>query len=185
MSIIEPPYDADIFDFSAPGGEAYVRGQIIEAGVREGYSIGSVRNALAGYGVGFTSGQVSSIYNALSENIAAGQTATALNIDASTGEILGGTPPENWTGQYVHQVTATFRSVSMAGDYELRTRTLGIVSDNPLTSLQAQDQAMSIIESPIDEEDEDKYGSAGDLLSMSLSGTWYRTMPSILSSRNI
>lgn len=185
MSIIEPPYDQDLFDTSSEGAMAYTRGAIIGAGVREGYSIGSVRQALSGYGVSFTGSQVSNAYNALAEIIAQGQSASALSVDTSTGEILSGTPPDNWTGQYVHQVTATFRAQATTGEYELRTRTLGVKSDTPLTPAQAADAAMNVIEMPVDEEDEDTYGSVGNLLALNLTGAWYDTRPGILSSRNL
>jgi hypothetical protein len=184
LSIIEPPYD-DSFDLSTEGGMAYARGAIIQAGVREGYSIGSVTQALQGYGVSFSRGQISQQYHAYEDIVAAGQSAAQLSVDASTGEVLGGNPPEDWTGQYVHQVTATFRARTSSGEYELRTRTMGIKGSTILTPDEASQAALGIIETPIDEEDEDTYGSAGDLLSLSLTGAWYDTRPGILSSRSL
>jgi hypothetical protein len=183
LSIIEPPYD-DVFDLSTQGGVAYARGAIIQAGVREGYSIGSVTQALQGYGVSFTGSQVSQTYHAYEEVLAQGQSAAQLSVDASTGEVLGGNPPDNWTGQYVHQVTATFRARTSSGQYELRTRTLGIKSSELLSPEDAVNAAQSVIETPIDEDDEDTYGGVGDLLSSNLSGVWYATSPGILSGRS-
>jgi hypothetical protein len=162
---------------------AYARGAIIMAGAREGYSIGSVTQALSGYGVSFTRGQVSQQYHAYEEIIAQGQSAAQLSVDADTGEILGGNPPDNWTGQYVHQVTATFRARTSSGEYELRTRTLGIKGSSILTPEEASAAVMTIIETPIDEEDEDTYGSAGDLLTTSLTGAWFDTSPGVFSGR--
>lgn len=182
MSIIEGPFDPDLFDTSTEGGTAYARGAIIQAGVNEGYSIGSVRSALSGYGVSFSSGQVSSIYNNLAGIREAGQTASALPVDVSTGEIFAGEPPDDWTGSYVHQVTATFRSQLESGGYELRTRTIGIKSSELLTPFEASQAAMSLIDQPIDEEDQDTYGGIGNLLTTSLTGAWYDTRPGVLAA---
>jgi hypothetical protein len=183
VSIIEPPYDDELFDLSTDGGTAYARGAIIEAGVREGYSIGSVRQALAGYGVGFSSSQVSETYNALSGIISAGQTAAALPVDVTTGEIFAGPPPENWTGQYVYQVTATFRAQTESGGYELRTRTMGVKSTEVLSANDAVNAAMSLVNAPVEEEDEDTYGGMGNLLTMSMTGAWPDTRPGVLAAR--
>ena len=184
MSIIEGPYD-DTFDLSTQGGMAYARGAIIQAGVREGYSIGSVTQALQGYGVSFSGDQISAQYHQYEEILAQGQSAAQLSVDADTGEILGGNPPDDWTGQYVHQVTATFRARTSSGEYELRTRTLGIKGSTLLTPQEATDAASIIIGSPVDEEDEDTYGSTGDLLTTQLTGAWFDTRPGVLSGRTI
>jgi hypothetical protein len=184
LSIIEPPYD-DVFDLSTQGGVAYARGAIIQAGVREGYSIGSVTQALQGYGVSFTRGQVSQSYHAYEEILAAGQSATQLSVDAVTGEVLGGNPPDNWTGEYVHQVTSTFRARTSSGAYELRTRTLGIKSSTLLTGEESVNAAQTIIEMPVGEDDEDTYGGIGDLLYSQPTGVWYGTSRGILSGRDI
>jgi hypothetical protein len=182
VSIIEPPFDSDLFDTSTEGGTAYARGAIIEAGVREGYSIGSVRLALAGYGVSFSSAQVSGAYNAMAGIVAAGQTAQALPVDVNTGEIFAGEPPDDWTGSYVHQVTGVFRAQTESGGYELRTRTIGIKSTQLLTPFDAAQAAMSIIEAPIEGDDQGTYGGMGDLLSTSLTGAWYDTRPGVLAA---
>jgi hypothetical protein len=184
LSIIEPPYGDD-FDLSTQGGVAYARGAIIQAGVRQGYGIGAVVQALQGYGIGFRGEQVSQTYHAYEEVLAAGQSAAQLSVDADTGEVLGGNPPDNWTGQYVHQVTATFRARTSSGAYELRTRTLGIKSSELLSPEDAVNAAQSVIETPVEEDDEDTYGGVGDLLSSNLSGVWYATSPGILSGRSI
>jgi hypothetical protein len=184
VSIIEPPYGDD-FDLSTQGGMAYARGAIIQAGVREGYGIGSVTQALQGYGVSFTGSQVSQTFHAYEEILAQGQTAAQLSVDADTGEILGGNPPDNWTGQYVHQVTATFRARTSSGAYELRTRTLGIKSSELLSPEDAVNAAQSVIETPVGEDDEDTYGGIGDLLLSHLTGVWYGTSRGILSGRDI
>jgi hypothetical protein len=184
LSIIEGPYGDD-FDLSTQGGVAYARGAIIQAGVREGYGIGSVVQALQGYGISFRGEQVSQTYHAYEEVLAAGQSAAQLSVDADTGEVLGGNPPDNWTGQYVHQVTATFRARTSSGTYEMRSRPLGIKSPVLLSPEEAVNAAQTIIEAPVDEEDEDRYGGIGDLLVSNLTGVWYDTPRGILSSRSL
>lgn len=183
MSIIEPPFGSDLFDLSTEGGNAYARGAIIQAGVSEGYSIGSVRTALSGYGVSFAGSQVSDAYYGLSEALGREGPPASISL-SSTGDMMPtGPPPDTWTGQYVGQVTATFRSRTEAGGYELRTRTFGVISDEPMSGFDATQNAMQIIESPIDEENADTYGSVGDLLTLNVTGAWYRTSPGLLSAR--
>lgn len=182
MSIIEPPFDADLFDTSTEGAVSYARGAIIQAGVNEGYSIGSVRLALAGYGVSFSSSQVSAIYNNLAGIREANQTAMSLPVDVTTGEIFAGEPPDNWTGSYVHQITATFRARAETGGYELRTRTMGIKSTTILSPEDAWAAAQSIFETPVEGDDTDNYGGIGNLLTGSLTGAWYDTRPGVLAA---
>jgi hypothetical protein len=184
LSIIEPPYGDD-FDLSTQGGVAYARGAIIQAAVREGYGIGSLTQALQGYGISFTAGQVSQSYHAYEQILAQGQTEAQLSVDADTGEVLGGNPPDNWTGQYVHQVTATFRARTSSGAYELRTRTLGIKSSALLTGAESVNAAQTIIEMPVSDDDEDTYGAVGDLLYSQPTGVWYATSRGILSGRDL
>lgn len=183
MSIIEPPYEADFGDLSTEGAMAYTRGAILQAGAEEGYSLGSVRNALAGYGIDYEEVWLRNAYNGVADIVGNRPAATELSIDTSTGEILSGSPPDNWTGQYVHQVTGQFRAKATTGKYELRTRTFGIKSDVPLTPLDASNAAMQIIEMPVSEDEEDRYGAIGDLLTLNLTGAWYDTRPGTLSSR--
>lgn len=185
MSIIEPPYEADFGELSDNGTMAYSRGAILQAGVEEGYSLGSIRNAMAGYGVDYEETWLRNAYNGMAEIVGNRPAATELSIDTSTGEILSGNEPDGFTGQYVHQVTAQFRAKATTGEWELRTRTMGIKSDVPLTPLDAANAAMTLIEMPVSEEDEDTYGSVGDLLTLNLTGAWYDTRPGILSSRNL
>ena len=180
MSIIEPPYEADLGPLEDNGSMAYARGAIMQAGAEEGYSLGSIRNALAGYGIDYEETWLRNAYNGMAEIVGNRPAATELSIDSSTGEILSGSPPDNWTGQYVHQVTGQFRAKATTGEYELRTRTFGIKSDVPLTPLDAANAAMQIIDMPVSEEDEDRYGSVGDLLTLNLTGAWYDTRPGIL-----
>lgn len=185
MSIIEPPYDADLGPLDNEGAMAYARGAIMQAGSEEDYSLGSIRNALAGYGVSYEESWLRHAYNGMAQVIGNRAAATALSVDTSTGEILSGSPPDNWTGQYVHQITGQFRAQATTGEYEMRTRTFGIKSDMPLTPLDAANAAMQIIEMPVDEGDEDRYGAVGDLLTLNLTGAWFDTRPGILSSRGL
>lgn len=165
---------------SSPGAATYARGAIIGAGARSGESGQSVLNVLRAFGLGFRTEDFYQTWNAVKAQLAANQTATALNVDTTTGEILPGTPPENWTGQYVHQVTATFRTRDDEGNYELRQRTLGIKSTIALSPFEAAQSALGIMETPSDDETEGGYGESGDLMTMQLTGAWYDTAPSAI-----
>jgi hypothetical protein len=163
--------------FDSPGAIAYGRGALISAGVRQGVSANGILRGLQSLGIGMNRQSGLDTIRAVAGQIAASQTAQALQFDASSGELLTGTPPENWTGQYVHQVTGTFRTRTTSGGYEVSSRTLGIKSSSALSPGEAASAAMDILETPIGEEDVDTYGAEGDLVSLSLTGAWYDTNP--------
>lgn len=164
----------------APGTDVYARGVIMQSGAAAGASGASVLGALRTAGLGIRTQDFYQVYGALRSQAAANQTASALSVDASTGEIMGGNPPANWTGQYVHQVTATFRTRDDQGNYELSQRTLGIKTSSVLTPYDAAQAAMGILSTPVEGDDEDRYGGAGDLLGLTLTGAWYDTRPTLL-----
>lgn len=162
------------------GAESYTRGALIGYGVRAGMSQTATMNLLRQANVGFRAQQFGQVFNDYRYQVAASSTAGALDFDSDTGQLLAGSPPENWTGQYVHQVTATFRTRNEEGEYELSQRTLGIKSSDTLTPFEAAQAAMGIIDMPVEPDDEDRYGSTGDLLSLGLTGAWYDTNPGAL-----
>lgn len=170
--------DDDIL--GSPGAQSYARGAIIGAGARAGESGASVLGSLRAFGLGLRTQDFYDVWRAISAQIATSQTASALNVDANTGQIMPGGAPANWTGQYVHQVTATFRTRDDQGNYELAQRTLGIKSVNTLSPFEASQAALGILEAPVDEEDEGGYGESGDLMSLQLTGAWYDTSPGVL-----
>lgn len=164
----------------APGADAYTTGAILASGAAAGASIGSVTRALRSAGLGFQSSQISAVYKGIAAQVAANATASALSVDASTGEIMGGTPPANWTGQYVHQVTATFRTRDDQGNYGLSQRTLGIKSASVLTPFEAAQDALGIISAPDEGNGGSSFVDSGDLLGLTLTGAWYDTNPTLL-----
>jgi hypothetical protein len=163
------------------GAESYTRGALIGYGVRAGLTQTATMDLLRQANVGFRTQQFGQIYNDYRYQIAAGATAAALDFDSNTGELLPGSPPANWTGQYVHQVTATFRTRNQEGEYELAQRTLGIKASDTLTPYEAIQEAMGVIETAPLLGDEDRYPRAQDLLTMTLTGAWYDTNPGALS----
>ena len=179
MSWIEG-FDPTAWDLSSPGSVAYTRGALISAGVGAGASANQILSALTQAGIGIRRSQGLSLVAAEQGRQAAVSTAAQLAFDSSSGQLLPGAPPENWTGQYVHQVTATFRTTDEAGNYEMSERTMGIKASNTLSPQEAAEAAMSILETPVAEEDADTYGTAGNLINMQLSGVWYDTAPGVL-----
>lgn len=165
---------------SSPGAQSYARGQIIGAGARAGESGASVLGSLRAFDLGLRTQDFYDVWRAVRAQVGAALSATQLSVDVTTGEILPGTPPTNWTGQYVHQVTATFRTRDDEGNYELHQRTLGIKSTNALSPFEAAQAAMGILETPVDEDDEGGYAESGDLMSLQLTGAWYDTNPGAL-----
>jgi hypothetical protein len=159
----------------AEGAEAYARGAIITAAVNSEVSKNQTMAMLRAAGVGFRETQVSTIYDLLSDQRAASQTASALNFDSTTGQILPGNPPENWTGQFTHEVTATFRTRSETGVYELSSRTLYLKGSTVLTPEEASQAAMGILSEPPETEGYEEMPDVTSLLTMSLTGAWYTT----------
>jgi len=159
------------------GAESYARGAIITGAVNAGVSKNQTMAMLREAGVGFRETQVSTVYDLLSDQRAASQTASALNFDSTTGQLLPGNPPENWTGQYTHEVTALFRTRNEAGAYELSSRTMYMKGSTVLTPAEAAANAMSIMEEPPPPESDSELPSVSDLLTLSLTGAWYSTRP--------
>lgn len=171
--------DIDLGAGSSAGALAYTRGAIISAGAQAGASTYAVAKVLRQQGIGFRYENIRDILAESKANLATSATAAALDIDASTGEILPGQAPANWDGTYFHQVTATYRTRDELGNYQLNYRTLGIRSVEALSPSEAISDALGIIEQPADEEEPNTPVMAGDLLSLQLTGAWYGTRPGI------
>jgi hypothetical protein len=164
-------------DLGSPGAAAYARGAIITAGVLAGWSGAATLAALRSAGLGV---RTQSFYNAFSEAKARyeqGQSAAAVPPEVVAGESVLGQPPPNWTGRYVHQVTATFRVRNPEGTYAYVTRTMGILSDQLLTPEQAARSALGILETGEAATEEERYPSVSNLLNLSTTGVWYHTRP--------
>ena len=158
-------------------GEAssYLRGQVINQAVRAGASANSILRALSSNNMGIRRGQGLDLIAQEKARQLAGTTTTQLPPGISADAALG-MAPENWTGQYVHQVTATYRTKDEEGNYMLHTRTIGLKGTVPLTPAEAAQAAMDILATPGGEEPtEGNYPKGGDVLSVSLSGVWYDT----------
>lgn len=152
---------------------SYLRGAIIQQAVSAGASANSILSALSANGLGLRRQQGLALVNEEQSRQAASGTASQLNLTSSTAQLLDTAPPENWTGQYVHQVTATYRTRDEEGNYILHTRTLGLKSTNALTPAQAIQSATDIMTSDVPSDEEADYPLPSDVLSMSLTGTWY------------
>lgn len=165
---------------SAPGAAEYARGVIMQAGAGAGASGASVLRALQSAGLGYRTQSFYQTYGALQARYAANATASSLSVDSTTGMFAPGNPPESWTGQYVHQVTATFRTRDDQGNYMLSQRTLGVKSSTVLSPYDAAQAALSVINTPVEADDMGRYGGSGDLLGLTLTGAWYDTRPTLL-----
>jgi hypothetical protein len=100
-----------------------------------------------------------------------------LAIDASTGAILPGQPPPDWTGQVVHQVSVTWREKEPDGSWTVQTRPYATIAAGFLTPEQAAEDVLGIISQPQSPDEKKRYPTPSDILSMSLTGAWYRTDP--------
>ena len=107
------------------------------------------------------------------DQIAAGQSATALGFDTSSGELLLGTPPPNWTGQYNHEVTATFRTKDEEGNGCSSFLTRNITSNEPLSPEEAANAAMDILATPADPDADSEPPDINAVISVQLTGAWY------------
>jgi len=157
----------------APGAADYARGAIISSAARAGWSANQALAQLRSVGLGVRRADFLRTYAQTREAIAASQTAQAVPLGQLPAEAIAGAAPEGWTGQYVHQVTATYRSTGEQGETVLTTRTLGIKSSNLLNPFEASQAALGLVEAPIEPEAESRYGGIGNLVSLSLTGTWY------------
>lgn len=159
----------------APGAAEYARGAIISSAARAGWSANQTLAQLRSLDIGFRRADFLRTYAQTREAIAASQTGRAVPVGLLTPAEIPGHAPPDWTGQYVHQVTATFRSTGEQGETVLTTRTLGIKSSNLLNPFKAAQAALGLVEAPIEPEAESRYGGIGNLVSLSLTGTWYST----------
>lgn len=165
---------------------SYIRGVIISTAVGQGASANSILSALSANGLGIRREQGLQLVSAEKQRQAAGQTASRLGLNTPSSQLLDTVPPENWTGQYIHQVTATYRTRDEEGNYILHTRTLGLKSATALTPADAVAAAQQIMSSEVPAEEEGNYPLPSDVLSMELSGVWYdvqnRNLPTVGSS---
>lgn len=156
------------------GANAYARGAIIGWGARQGMSGRSTLTALRSAGFGIANGTFWDIWQGTQAQIAAGQTSAALPVDVTTGEILPGEPPEGWTGKYVHQVTGTYRYRAPSGETVVESRTVGLLSGQPLTPAEASAAAMDLFSTPSDEEGGTDLPDGSDMMTLQLTGAWYQ-----------
>lgn len=175
-------------DLAASGGipapaAAYTRGVLITQGVRAGESANSIISGMSSLGIGVQRQQALGLIRAETERQAAGATSAQLDLNAPVSEILSGTPPVGFTGQYVHEVAVTWRERDVEGNYMLNERTFAVKSGTVLTSGEAQSAVLDIISQGASM-NPDRYPIDPDsILSTSLSGAWYdtqgRNLPSV------
>ena len=159
------------------GAAAYLRGYVIAPLIASGYSAGTALRELQAAGLSFRSQDFYRAWSQVSSQVTAAQESPYLAYDISAGTITGNNPPANWTGQYQHQVTATFRTRQDDGSYLTRYRTIGVKADSVLDPLMAAGNALEIMSSPVDPDDEDKYPAVSDLMTLQLTGVWFQTNP--------
>ena len=167
--------DPSGWDLTDPGAISYARGAVIAAGARAGASANAIMAQLSGTPLGIQRSVGLGIIRELKDQIAAGQSATALGFDTSSGELLLGTPPPNWTGQYNHEVTATFRTKDEEGNWLLSFLTRNITSNEPLSPEEAANAAMDILATPADPDADSEPPDINAVISVQLTGAWYRT----------
>lgn len=163
-------------DVSAPGVADYSRGAIISYGVGQGWSANRILAETTAAGVGIRRSQGLELVKAEQGRQGQAPSAAALGVDYTTGSILPGAPPENWTGQYVHQVTVTYRVTNEEGAYELHTRTLGVKSGVPLTPMAASNAALDIMEEEPEAGATPRLPMTTGVLTTQLTGVWYDTL---------
>ncbi|WP_343576701.1 hypothetical protein [Mycobacterium sp.] len=161
------------------GAAAYARGQILGRAARIGMSGRAALRALRGAGIGVGSSSFWPAWRQIRQQMAINAQASALPVDYTTGELLAAEAPPGWTGRYVHQVTAQFRHRTEAGETAIQSRTLGVVSNVPLSPSEAVRAAMDIIETPTDSDSPTGYPVASQILTMALTGAWYQTRPGL------
>ena len=159
------------------GAVAYARGAIIQAGVLGGASANATLSALRDAGVGFNRANFLQTWREAQDQLGPAQRAGSLPLDASTGQIVPGEPPGDWTGQMVHQVTATWRTKETDGTWSIHSKPYGIIDTAWLTPAQAAQSALDMINTPMSSDEAERYPSGGDILSLTLTGGWYRTNP--------
>jgi hypothetical protein len=162
-------------DVSTPGVADYTRGAIAQWGVGQGLSGNQILNLFQDNGVGIRRSLGQSLIATEQQRQAAHLTSTELAVDYSTNSILGGSVPENWNGQFVHQVTMTYRETVASGSYELHTRTVGIKAGTPLTPFSAIEAARNVITPQPGETGSPDMPLPDQVLMSQLTGTYYDT----------
>ncbi len=158
----------------SPGTAAYYRAMGIQAGVSAGASSNAIIRALQGQGLSFRRTQMLSTISQARNRSALSSTANQVPMAESVGDVLPGAAPQGWTGNYVHQVTATYRSIDEEGNYLLHTRTLGLVGRNVLTPEEATGAAYDLMSQTPPSDEESNYPLSADILSLELTGAWYQ-----------
>jgi hypothetical protein len=167
--------DLSTADLSTQGAVNYARGAIIAAGAAAGASTYAVAKVLRQNGIGLRITTVRDTLAAVAEQVNSGRAAGSLPLDASAGELLSGAPPPNWTGQYVHQVTATFRTKDAEGNFDLYSTTRSVVSNVPLSPYEAGQAALQILTEQSNPNYPEEQPGEDDVVSMALTGVYYRT----------
>lgn len=157
------------------GTQAYLRGQVIQQAVSEGASTTSIRSYLSLNGIGLRTSTIGEAIAQERTRQAARSTIAEIDWTSSLASELPMRAPANWTGQYVHQVTAVFRTRDDEGNYLLHTRTFGIKSSSVLSPVDATSAALDIASTPVEEGGSDTGMDVSSLLMISLSGLWYDT----------
>jgi len=160
-------------DFADPGVAAMARGAIITNRVGLGWSNNAIQRELSANGLGIGVGQLDPMVRAERARQAPGPAANQLGVDIQSGALLPGVAPAGWTGQYVHQVTVTYRTKDQAGNFALHTEARWVKAGNALSPAQAAQSALdTYTEGPSDDE-EPTGPEMSQVLSASLSGVWY------------
>jgi hypothetical protein len=174
MSWVEA-YGLAGIDVSIPGVQDFTRGAIVQWGVGQGLSGNAILQTMSDVGVGLQRTQGLALVSAERERRGASLTSAQLNVDYSTGSILDATPPFNWTGEYVHQVTVTYREKVADNTFELHTRTVGIKAGAPLTPFAAIEGAMNYLSALPDDPESPNLPERSQVILSQLTGVWYDT----------
>ena len=161
--------------YESEGERAYTRGAIIQAGVLGGASANATQQALIDAGVGFRRANFLNVWEQAQDQYLPAQRSGSLAIDASTGAVLPGTPPPDWTGQIVHQVTVTWREKETDGSWSIHSKPYATIAQEFLTPAQAVEDVLGILATPQSPDEKERYPLPTDVLSMTLTGAWYRT----------
>ena len=155
---------------------SYVRGAAIDYLTRAGHSANSILSQLSAAGLGVRRQQGLQMISTVRQRQASQLTAGNIPLSSSLRGNIAGEVPANWTGQYFHQVTMTWRGKDEEGNYVLHERTIGFNSADVLTGQEAISAAFDRVnEAPPPGEESHYPMAASDILAMSLSGVWYDT----------
>jgi hypothetical protein len=160
-------------DPSIPGVASYTRGAIIQARVAQGWSIGSIKAELGTNSLSIRDTQMSALIRAEQARQATGTSAAQIGVDYATGELLPSEPPDFWTGNYVHKVTLTTRSLRSDGSYQLSTTTQAVKSGVPLSAEDATSDALNQMMQEPEDGEEPTGPDLSQVLTTQLSGVWY------------